>query len=211
MAQKTITRLGFYRRVLRQLAARDTERVFSHELAALSGTTAAQVRRDLMMIGYEGKPTKGYDVRGLADSIGDFLDSPEGMGVALVGVGNVGRAVIGYFSDRHAKLAIVAAFDKDVYKVGRLIGGCPCYPITELSRVVREAGILVAVIAVPATEAQDAADKLVAAGVRGLLNFAPVSLKVPPFVFVESLDITISLEKVAYFARQKESEADGKP
>jgi redox-sensing transcriptional repressor len=207
LRHKTVARLSIYRRVLKRLAAEGVTYVFSHELANLAGGTAAQVRRDLMGIGYEGKPTRGYDVARLAESIGFFLDHPEGTNVVLVGMGNVGRAVMAFLAGRRPKLSIVASFDSDPYKAGRLILGCPCHPMRELAEVVSEQRILVGIIAVPADAAQDVADRLVLAGVRGILNFAPGTLKVPRHVYLETLDITIALEKVAYFARQSVMEA----
>jgi redox-sensing transcriptional repressor len=96
----------------------------------------------------------------------------------------------------------VAAFDTDPHKVNRVIHGCRCYPKQQLKEVVAANGIKIGIIAVPATEAQYVADSLIATGVRGILNFAPAPLHVPPSVFVEDIDLTMSLEKVAYFARQ---------
>jgi redox-sensing transcriptional repressor len=107
-----------------------------------------------------------------------------------------------YFAGRRPRLSIVAAFDTDPSKVNRVIHGCRCYDIADMARIVREAGIEVAVITVPARAAQDVADALVEAGVKGMLNFAPAPLRVPLGVYVEDIDMTMSLEKVAYFARQ---------
>jgi redox-sensing transcriptional repressor len=121
---KTIGRLSLYRRVLYGLLAEGQRSIFSHQLAALVGGTAAQVRRDIsealgprasysMAAGYTGSPTRGYEVQELTDSIGRFLDSPQGQRVALMGVGNLGRALLAYFSGRRPKLEIEAAFDVD--------------------------------------------------------------------------------------------------
>lgn len=167
----------------------------------MGGVSAAQVRRDLMVVGYTGSPIRGYDVRELVDSIGAFLDSPRGQGVALVGVGNLGRAILTYFSGRRPKLSITAAFDSDPHKVNRLIHGCRCYPMEELTKICQEQEIRVAIITVPASAAQAVTESLVRAGVRGILNFAPTPLRVPGNTYVEDMDITMSLEKVAYFAR----------
>ncbi len=158
--------------------------------------TAAQVRRDIMLVGAQGSPTKGYDVDRLIGSIGGFLDSKGRQPVALVGVGNLGRAILTYFHTSHSNLEITAGFDRDPYKVGRVINGCRCYSMEELSEVIARDGIQTAVLAVPASEAQTAAN------VKGLLNFVPERLRVPNGVFIENMDITASLEKVAFFARQ---------
>ena len=160
---KTIGRLSLYRRLLSGLMTNGVHNVYSHELAKMAGVTAAQVRRDMMSVGYSGSPTRGYDVRLLSDSIGDFLDSPEGQGVALIGIGNLGRAIMAYFTGRRPRLSIVAAFDTDPGKVNRVIHGCRCYHINEMAEVVRSANIGVAIITVPSAEAQNAAELLAAA------------------------------------------------
>ncbi|MFP4052670.1 MAG: redox-sensing transcriptional repressor Rex [Phycisphaerae bacterium] len=204
-SSRTIGRLSLYRRLLNNLLAERVENVYSHQLASMAGATAAQVRRDIMAIGYSGSPTRGYDVRQLIEAIGNFLDEPQLQGVAIVGIGNLGRALMSYFAGRRPKLAITAGFDVSPEKVGRVINGCRCYPLEELEAIVTEQGIKQAIIATPAEAAQEAADRLVRAGVRGILNFAPIPLRVRPDVYVEDLDMTMSLEKVAYFARTGES------
>jgi len=202
-SEKTIGRLSLYRRLLNSLKAEGVRNVYSHQLAAMAGGSAAQVRRDIMAIGYTGTPAHGYDVESLIDSIGNFMDAPGGMGAGLVGVGNLGRAILAYFSGRRPKLSIVAAFDSDPAKTQRVIHGCPCYPMEQLRATVKEKNIRIGVISVPAPKAQDVAEQLIEAGVKGILNFAPVRLHVPSSVYVEDNDITTSLEKVAYFARKR--------
>lgn len=199
---RTIGRLSLYRRTLQRVLAEGRSSLFSHQLAAASGVTAAQVRRDLMAIGYQGSPSRGYDVAALIDSIAEFLDAPEGQGVALIGVGNLGRAMIGYLAKVRRTLHVRAAFDQDPEKVGRVFHGCRCHAMDELPAVAHELRLTVGILTVPATSAQDAADCLIAAGFRGVLNFAPVMLRVPDNVYVEDLDLTMSLEKVAYFGRR---------
>lgn len=202
VSDKTIGRLSLYRRLLSSLLMDGVTHVYSHQLAILAGGTAAQVRRDMMAVGYSGSPKRGYDIRELIQSIGNFLDVPEGQGVALIGVGNLGRAILAYFSGRRPHLSIVAAFDNDPYKVNRVIHGCHCYPLQEMAVIVSQMSIRTAIIAVPAGESQGVAQKLIRAGVRGILNFAPLRLHVPADVYVEDIDMTMSLEKVAYFARK---------
>jgi redox-sensing transcriptional repressor len=197
---KSIGRLSLYRRLLNTLAADNITNVFSHELAAMAKVTAAQVRRDLMATGYSGSPIHGYEVKELIKSIGNFLDSPKPEGVILIGVGNLGRAILAYFAGRRPKLSIVAAFDSDSSKVNRVIQGCRCHPLREMADFIRENSIKVAIITVPAGEAQNVANELVHAGIKGILNFAPVRLHVPEGIYVEDNDITMSLEKVAYFS-----------
>ncbi|MBN2582346.1 MAG: redox-sensing transcriptional repressor Rex [Planctomycetes bacterium] len=201
--ERTVGRLSLYRRLLVAMRNRGTKSVFSHELASAAGVTAAQVRRDMMVVGCSGSPAKGYDVRELIEHIGLFLDSSEPESVGLVGVGNIGRAMMAYFEGRRPKLKMVAAFDSDPSKVNRVVHGCRCYAMEDMARVVAERGIQVAMVAVPAESAQEVADVLVRCGVRGLLNFAPMALRVPEHVYVEDIDVTTSLEKVAFFARSR--------
>ena len=188
--------------------AQGVEHVYSHELAALAGSTAAQVRRDLMAVGCSGSPSRGYNARELMEAMGAFLDSPEGQRIALVGIGNLGHAILAFFGGRRPMLSIVAAFDVDPLKVDRVIHGCRCHRFSELRRVVGEEEIDMGIVTVPRDQAQDVADGMVDAGIRGILNFAPVPLKVPPHVYIEDIDVSMSLEKVAFFARNNKLSKD---
>lgn len=207
--ENTVGRLSLYRRILEDLRRDGKRSVYSHELAILAAGTAAQVRRDIMTIGHSGSPSRGYGVADLIESIEVFLDGPTGQSVVVVGAGNLGRAIMAYVGSRRRKLTIVAAFDADPAKTDRVVQGVRCYSIERLPDVVREQGVRVGVIAVPGGESQAVASMLVQAGIRGILNFAPVRLRVPPWVYVEDLDVTTSLEKVAYFARMSRKEKDG--
>jgi len=197
-----VVRLIRYRTILRELALLGTRYVFSHELAAKADVTPEQLRRDLMGIRYEGSPSRGYEVVGLEERLGAFIDPPARQGVALVGIGNLGRALFAYFLGRHPLIEIVAAFDIEPAKINRVVNGCPSYHISEAPRVIPALGISVAIIAVPAAAAQTVADLMVDAGVHSFLNFADVPLRVASDVFVEPIDIGVSLEKVAFFARR---------
>lgn len=197
---RTIARLSVYRRVAATLRAEGRLTVYSHEISGRTGNTAAQVRRDLMSIGFTGSPARGYSVPDLADRIAEVLDSPEGLRVALVGVGNLGRAILAYFLGRRSNVSVVAAFDASQEKAGRVTHGCRVFPATELPRLCRDLGVQVGVITVPADAAQEVADLLVQAGVKGIVNFAPTRLRVVRGVYVEDVDITTVVEKVGYFA-----------
>lgn len=202
ISDKTIGRLSLYRRALYELLQKGIKNVFSHQLASSAGVSPAQLRRDLMVVSNLGSPQHGYNVEGLIESISKLLDASEPQFVGLVGAGNLGRAIIAYFAGRRPKLQIVAAFDKDPNKTNRLIHGCKCYPVEELVPVIVEKGITIGIITTPAEEAQAVAEILVRAGVRGIMNFAPAALHVPQGVYVEKMDMTTSLEKLAYFARK---------
>jgi redox-sensing transcriptional repressor len=202
VSELVVVRLILYRRILRDLAFSGTRYVFSHELAAQADVTPEQLRRDLMNVRYEGSPNRGYEVVILEERIGAFLDPHTTQAVALVGVGNLGRALFAYFLGRRPLLQIVASFDIDPAKVDRMINGCPSFHISEARQVVRDMGINVAIVAVPAAAAQSVADILVDAGIRSLLNFADIRLRLPPDVYVDHIDIGVTLEKVAFFARR---------
>ena len=209
ISEKTIERLSQYRRLMTDAARDGDMHIYSHQLAEKVGGTAAQVRRDLMEAGVTGHSKRGYEIAALVERIGRTLDNPAGERVVLIGLGNLGRAILPFFAAYHPNLRIVASFDTDPMKTGRVIHGCRCHPLDELETVIRNEGARVAIVTVPAAEAQGVAERLAAAGVLGIMNFAPVSLKVPQGVFVESIDIATALEKVAYLARlagEKEKE-----
>jgi redox-sensing transcriptional repressor len=211
VSEKSIGRLSLYRRLLTNLRADGIDRVFSHHLANLAGATAAQVRRDLMAIGYSGGPNRGYDVIALGNAIGEFLDGPEQQAVALVGVGNLGHALLTYFQDRRPNLRMAACFDVDPEKIGqRHACDCRTFDIAEMTGIVAERNIRVAILAVPRAAAQIVAEQLVQAGVKSLLNFTNVRLKLPAEVFVEDIDFAIALEKVAFFARSEPLAVSGR-
>jgi redox-sensing transcriptional repressor len=197
---KTIGRLSLYRRLLLDLAASGMRQLYSHQLAALAISTPAQVRRDLMTIGFTGSPRRGYAIHELVGAIDAVLARSVETSVALVGVGNLGRAILAYFANRQPWVRFVAAFDNDPDKIGRVINGCRVHAVDEAEVILRREGIRGAVVAVPAADAQLVTDRLVLAGVKSILNFAPVRLRVPTGVFVEELDMTTALDRVAYYA-----------
>jgi redox-sensing transcriptional repressor len=193
--------MSLYRRLLISLRDSGSAHIYSHQLARLAVVSAAQVRRDMMAIGYSGSPNRGYEIEKCIESIGNFLDAPTRQDVALVGLGNLGRAVLSYFSGRRPRLAIVAAFDKNPAKVDVTIEDCHCFHVDRMAEVIADLGIEIAIVTVPAEAAQAVADTLVAAGVKSLISFAPVRLQLPDDIFVEDVDIAAAVESAAYFAR----------
>lgn len=153
-----------------------------------------------MVVSTSGSSGRGYHIGQLIESIDAFFAPVGRHRVALVGVGTLGRSLIAYFQRRYHRLSIAAVFDKDPELTGRVILGIRSYPMTDLRRVVDDKGISIAIIALPDTSAQEVTDELVAAGVSGILNFAPVSLRVPVGTHVEDIDITAALDKLAFFA-----------
>ena len=199
---RTIGRMTLYWRALRDYAREGKQHIYSHQLAAKSRVTAAQVRRDLMVLGYTGTPAHGYDAHKLRELIEAFVHPGEDQKVIIAGVGNIGRALLKFFMGRRPTLKVVASLEVNPDKFGRMIHGCPCYSIEEGARVIREQGITVGILAVPDAEAQYIAEMFVQAGIRGILNFARTALQVPSGVYVEDIDLAMSLDRVAYFARQ---------
>jgi redox-sensing transcriptional repressor len=200
ISEKTIERLILYRGLLLQANPESDSGIYSHQLARMAGFTPAQVRRDLMQVGYSGSPARGYDKSKLIESISVLVDPREKREVALAGIGSIGRAILAYFQGRSALLEITAAFDTDPEKTDRVIHGCRCYPADQLAGIVRGRGIRTGILCVPAGAAQSVADAFVEGGVRGLLNYAPTRLLVPPDVYVENRDMIMAVEKVVYFS-----------
>jgi redox-sensing transcriptional repressor len=198
---RTVERLGRYRRIVKERADRGVSSLFSHELAKLAAGTAAQVRRDLMSIGCTGSSNCGYRVDDLLACIGRAIDGPLEQRVALVGLGHLGSALIDFVEHSCPNLVIAAAVDVDPSKTARVYHGVRVSADASIAEVVSKQSIAVAIVSVPAEAAQDVVDQLVAAGVSGILNFAPVTLRTPRNVYVEHIDMTVTLEKVAYFTR----------
>lgn len=200
--QRTVERFFRYSQFLHARLEAEAEYVFSRELAAAVGVSPEQVRRDLMTFRLKGTPQRGYPTKEFLTELYSHLESAALTKMVLVGIGNLGRAILTYFLKRRPNLSIVAAFDQEPEKTNRVYSGCHSYHISQLEKFVAKEKVAVGIITVPAGSAQEAADALVRAGVKGIINFAPVQLKLPPGIFLEQLDITLSIEKVAYFARK---------
>jgi redox-sensing transcriptional repressor len=199
---KTVERLSEYRRMLLGCLAENRNYIFSHDLAALLHITAVQVRRDLMLIGYASVLRKGYDIRELIQTIGRIIDSEEGLNVAIIGIGNLGRAVTGYFRGKRSKLNVVASFDNDPQKVSKVISDVKCYHIQDMEQIIKEMNIQIAILTVPANYAKSTCESVVLFGIKGILNFTTVSLNVPSGIYLEEYDMITSIEKVAYFVKE---------
>ncbi len=196
-----IRRLPVYVRTLENLHAHDILTVSSDELADHIGVTAAQIRRDLSYFGRFGKQGKGYDTGFLAERIAEILGLNTHWDVALAGVGNLGQAVLRYrgFSLPTSSFNIVAVFDRGTHGPNDRIDGIPILPTDRMSDVLRERRIRVGIIAVPAAAAQEIADRMVLGGVKALLNYAPVVLKVPDDVTVREIDPVSALQSMTYY------------
>jgi redox-sensing transcriptional repressor len=208
ISRKTVQRLSRYRRLLTDLQKTGVTNIYSHQLAHLAGVSAAQVRRDFMVIGYSGSPNRGYQLAECLASIEHRLDGVTRQDVALVGLGRLGQSVLAHFAGRRPLLRIAAGFDTNPALIGTSIQGCPVHSVADLERVVKQKGIRVAILAVPPEHAEPVAEALVRAGVRSIVDFTAVPLRLPENVFVRHMDITSALETAAYFARQ-EAHGDG--
>lgn len=201
LPHKTIARLSQYRRALLLCHANGKTHIFSHEIARIQHITAVQVRRDIMLIGYTGTLRKGYNVKELIDLIGSIIDSESGINVCVIGMGNLGRAITNYFSGKRTKLSIAACFDNDKGKIGKKISGVQVFDIEEMADTVKKQNIQIGIMTVPGEFATEIADRLVKAGVKGILNYTPKPVNVPKGIFLEEYDMITSLEKVAFYVK----------
>lgn len=202
LPEKTVERLSKYRRSLLQCLEEGKTYVFSHDLAKMHNITAVQVRRDIMFIAYSSPHRKGYDIKELINVIGKIIDPKEDLNVAVVGWGNLGRAITTYFAGKRPHLNLVAAFDIDPKKVGASTAGITCYSIDRLREINNSKNISIAILTVPPAAAQDMAKILVSSGIKGILNFTSIPLKVPQGIYLEDYDMVTSIEKVAYFVKK---------
>lgn len=201
LPHKTIERLSQYRRALLLCHFSGKTHIFSHEIAKIQHITAVQVRRDIMLIGYTGTLRKGYNIKELIALIGKILDTDEGLNVAVIGVGNLGRAIINYFRGKRTKLSIIAAFDSNPDKIGKEYFDVKCYDINDINRIIKEKDISIGIITVPSQSAAEVSEKLVNACIKGILNYTPKPVNVPSNVYLEEYDMITSLEKVAFFVK----------
>ena len=193
-----VNRLSLYVRELQRLIRDGHETTSSTQLGRMLGFTDAQVRKDLAYFGQFGYPGIGYRCAELIDAVKGILGTNQGWPLAIIGLGNLGRALLGYRGFQHQGFRIVAAFDVDPSKVGKSVENIPIFHLDDLDRVCREFHIRLAVIAVPAAAAQKVADALVAAGIEGILNFAPVTLTLPRPVPIVGVDLAIELEQLSF-------------
>ncbi len=194
-----ILRLPMYVRALSQLLDAGNEVVDSRALGRLIRIAPAQVRKDLSYLGKFGKQGQGYSVPYLRDELRRILGLDRSWTACLVGVGNLGQAIIDYPGFAPAGFRIVAAFDSDPGLVGKRVRDIPVRPMSELGGAVDAAGITIGIVAVPASQAQSVIDGLVQAGVRGILNYAPVAPHVPECVILRNIDPVLSLQSMTYY------------
>jgi redox-sensing transcriptional repressor len=193
--------LSLYLRRLEELLREGTTKVSSSVLGEALGVTDAQVRKDLASLGNLGHPGVGYAAPELVTAIRRLLGIDREWPVALVGVGNLARALLRYHGFRERGFRIVALFDADASKVGKRLDDLEIHAPERMAAVIAATGAELGVISVPSESAQGVADALVAAGIRGLLNFAPAIVRVPAGVNVVSVDLTVQLEQLAFLVQ----------
>lgn len=205
----TIERIAFYLRPLENLLHEGVDVVSSRKLALLCRVRSAQVRKDLSYFGEFGVRGVGYDVRGLIQEIHRILGTDREWKLGIIGLGNLGVALLqdDYFTKRSYRF--VAAFDSDPDKIGRIvIPGLIILPASEIIKKSKELGVQIGVLAVPPSQAQRSADRFFKAGVQAILNFSPIQLREPECCHVENVDFTVSLDNLAYhLGRQSPSKS----
>ncbi|MBM7642787.1 redox-sensing transcriptional repressor Rex [Streptococcus loxodontisalivarius] len=201
----TAKRLSLYYRIFKRFNADNIEKASSKQIADAIGVDSATVRRDFSYFGELGRRGFGYDVKKLMNFFADILNDHSITNVLLVGAGNLGRALLNYrFHDRN-KMQLAMAFDTDDNElVGtKTADGIPIYAISSIKERLKDTDIETAILTVPSTKAQEVADILVGAGIKGILSFSPVHLTVPKGVVVQYVDLTSELQTLLYFMNQE--------
>lgn len=201
-----VSRLSLYLRELQHLIRDGHETTSSNRLGRVLGFTDAQVRKDLAYFGHFGYPGIGYRCEELIRAIRGILGTNQQWSVALIGAGNLGRALLGYKGFHQQGFCFDAAFDVDVSKVGGWIEGVEVFHLDRLPEMVQKNKIRLALLAVPAPAAQSVADRLVEAGIEGVLNFAPVTITLPVHVRQVGVDLAIELEQLAFGVMNRTTE-----
>lgn len=208
---QTIARLPLYLRRSEELYADGKEAVTSHQFVKdLPGITSDNLRKDLSYFGNYGKKGRGYSMPRLVEELRNILKLQAETEVLLVGVGNLGTALLTHQDFSRWGLSITLAFDRDPEIVGKEIGGVRVLPVQKLESKIRSEGVELALLAVPANEAQMVADELTSSGIKGILNFAPALLDTPEEVKVMQLDITSKLKELNYYLEETETHSTRK-
>ncbi len=209
--EATVARLAVYLRVLGGLADSGRSTVSSSELASAAGVNPAGLRKDLSHLGPCGTRGVGYEVATLRDRIARVLGVERSRACVLVGIGNLGAALADYAGFGSRGFAFVGLFDADPARVGQTIGGQTVRPVADLEAVVAATAASLGVIATPADVAQSVCDRLTAAGVRSILNFAPVTLLAPGGVDVRQVDLSVELQVLAFLGHQRQESGPDTP
>jgi len=204
IADSTVRRLSLYLRFLEEFEQAGLTTVSSDELAARGGTTSAQVRKDLSFFGSFGKRGLGYPVDELTRRMRGILGLERDWRIIIVGVGKIGAALTQYEGFQERGFKVVGLYDSDPAKIGRAIYGLTVRAIDDLAEDNRERPVDIAVIAVPADAAQRVVDRVIAAGVTGIMSFAPIQLHVPPDVTINTVNMAMELERLSFALSNRE-------
>ena len=204
IADSTVRRLSLYLRFLEESAQRGLVTISSDELARRGGTTSAQVRKDLSFFGSFGKRGLGYSVPELTESLREILGLRKDWQVIIVGAGKIGTALAQYRGFRQRGFRVVAVYDRDPKKIGTRWDSLTVRDMAQIERDIQTERPDIAVLTTPADEAQNVVDRLVAAGIHALLNFAPVQLHVPPDVTLKNVNMAMELEGLSFALTNRE-------
>jgi redox-sensing transcriptional repressor len=201
--EATVARLPIYLRCLADMAERGTHTVSSEQLAEAAGVNSAKVRKDLSYLGSYGTRGVGYDVEYLIYQVRRELGLEQDWAVAIVGLGNLGHALANYHGFGERGFRVVALLDADPAKVGERVGDLTVEHVDDLDRIVKEEQVAIGVVSTPAASAQEVCDRLVAAGVASILNFAPAHLQVPPGVSLRKVDLSTELQILSFHEQRR--------
>lgn len=203
ISKATIDRLPLYYRTLRLASEEGIDIISSEELGKRLGITPEQIRKDLASFGQFGKKGVGYYVKELKRNVGEILGLDNHWNIAVIGIGHLGAALSNYQNFVSLGFNLLALFDKNPEVIGTMVNGVKVEPIDQLEQIVRERNIHIGVITVPAPFAQGVADQLVRAGVKGIWNFAPIKMKVPPSIHIVNEDLSVGLSSLSYHITRK--------
>lgn len=200
----TAKRLPVYYRYVRSLSEKGIDKFSSTDLSEAVHVDSATIRRDFSYFGELGKRGYGYDVESILHFFVHLLNEDRLMNVAVIGIGNLGSALLKFRFHNTKNIRISSAFDIRRDLIGRIVDGFPVYSMDDLDEQVHQQRLEIAILTVPADQAQEVTDQLVAAGIKGILNFTPVRLAVPDHVKVQSVDLTTELQTLIYFVKSAE-------
>lgn len=194
-----ISRLPVYLRALNNMQTQGQQTTSSQELGEFVSVSAAQIRKDLSQFGEFGKQGTGYNIAFLIEKLGEILKVDRVWDVAVIGMGDMGRAIARYQGFTNRGFRVTMVFDSNPALIGQQVGGFVIQDAKAMVEAIREAGIKIAMLTVPAAAAQEVANQLIEAGVKAILNYAPISLSVLPGVMLQYLDPSIGLQRMTYY------------
>jgi redox-sensing transcriptional repressor len=203
LSRASVGRFSLYLRHLERFHREGVQTVSSGQLGVALGITDAQVRKDLACLGNLGQPGIGYPAQELMTALRNRLGIDRQWSAVVVGVGNLARALLRYRGFEKQGFCFAALFDADFAKVGQIVDGLEIYSTDRMAEIIHLTGAELGVVAVPAEAAQDVANALVAAGIRGILNFAPTVLRLPSHVSLVAVDLAVQLEQLAFLVRER--------